>query len=518
MHTSVCEKEVNLMPEQKEALEAKKKTSKQSESLEESKKIDLYINSQEDQEQGISFMNVFSTLGKRFKIFGWLMLSTLLLGLLVPTLMYTFKNKSEQAVSILALDYEEANVGKDPNGENLDITYLKSSYIVNNALNNVTLSKKLSTAQVQNNLKITGILTDETKQQQEILNNLLQEKNSEYGKLIQQFTLKYRPQFIITIGNTFGNGNNSVVLPADELHRLLSAVTESYNEYFIETYQDRTLPDDYIGAINETTLDYLETLDEVSNSLTYLENYCKSRAELIPDYRTTEGVSFKDLAKIIARLRSTDIDYIYSYVSLNNIYKDKLVLKTYYEMQKRNAELDLVETNANIATLNESIQNYKNGKVVVNTTDGGTPIEVPHTDAEYNRLVLQLTEMNEQKSALEEKIAILTDRLNEIDGPEATAEQKAKAQEFIDNALADSRALYTLVYRSAQELFNSSAYKNRYMHTITTTKRERLSDNLKLFALGAAAGLAVGLIAWIGDAFIIEFRNVKKVNEEKEAM
>ena len=155
---------------------------------------------------------------------------------------------------------------------------------------------------------------------------------------------------------------------------------------------------------------------------------------------------------------------------------------------------------------------------MVNTTDGGTPIEVPHTDAEYNRLVLELTEMNEHKSELEERIAVLTDRLNKIDGPEATAEQKAKAQEYVDNALADSRALYSLVYRSAQELFGSSAYKNRYMHTITTTKREKLSDNLKLFALGAAAGLAVGLIIWIGDAFIIEFRNVKRVNDEKEAM
>ena len=506
------------MPEQKETLEPKKKVNKQQpESLEDSKKIDLYINNQDAEEQGISIMNVFSTLGKRFKIFGWLMLSTFLLGLLVPTLMYTFKVKEEQAVSVLSLDYEEANVGKDPNGVNLDITYLKSSYIVNNALNNVTLSKKLSTAQVQNNIKITGILTDETKQQQEILNKLLEEKNNEYGKLIQQFTLKYRPQFIITIGNQFKNGNSSVVLPADELHRLLSAVTESYNEYFIETYQDRTLPNDYISAINETTLDYLETLDEVSNSLIYLENYCKERAELIPNFRTTEGVSFNDLKKTISELRSFRIDEFSAFVYENNVYKDKLVLKTYYEMQKRNAELDLVETNANIATLNESIQNYKNGKVVVNT-DNGTPIEVPHTDAEYNRLVLELTQMNEHKSELEERIATLTDRLTKIDGPEATAEQKAKAQEYVNNALAESRTLYSLVNRSAQELFGSSAYKNRYMHTITTTKREKLSDNLKLFALGAAAGLAVGLIVWIGDAFIIEFRNVKKANEEKEAM
>ena len=507
------------MPEQKEQLEPKKKVKKEPESLEDSKKIDLYINNnQEDQEQGISIMNIFSTLGKRFKIFGWLILCTFLVGLLVPTLIYQFKDKKDQAVSILSLDYAGAQVGKDPYGNNLDITYLKSSYIVNNALNNVTLSKKLSTAQVQNNIKITGILTDETKQQKEILDKLLEEKNNEYGKLIQQFVLRYRPQFIITINNVFKTNNDKVVLPANDLQHLLSAITESYNEYFVDTYQDKTLPNDYLSAINEETLDYLETLDEVSNSMNYLASYCDSRAALLPNYRTTEGVSFSDLAKTIRRLKSTDIDYIYSYISLNNVYKDKLVLKTYCEMQKRQAELDLVETNANITTLQNSIDNYKNGKVVVNTTDGGTPIEVPHTDAEYNRLVLELTQMNEHKSALQERIEMLADRLTKLDGPEATAEQKANAQQFIGNALADARAVFTLVNKSSQELFASNAYKNRYMHTITTAEQEGLKDNLKLFALGAAAGLAVGLVIWIGDAFIIEFRNVRKANENKEAM
>ena len=509
--------EVNKMPEQKEQLEPKKKVKKEPESLEDSKKIDLYINNSQEEEHGISIMNIFSILGKRFKIFGWLILSTFLLGLLIPTALFVYKDKDEQAVSILSLDYAGAEVGKDPYGNNLDITYLKSSYIVNNALNNVTLSKKLSTAQVQNNLKITGILTDETKQQKEILDKLLEEKNNEYGKLIQQFTLKYRPQFIITMGNVFQNGNDKIVLPTNELQRLLSAVTEAYNDYFIEAYQDRTLPSDYLSAINEETLDYLETLDQVSNSLKYLASYCDSRAALLPNFRTVDGVSFSDLSRTINTLRSTDIDYIYSYVYLNNIYKDKLVLKTYYEMQKRNAELDLVETTSNIATLQNSIDNYKNGKVVVNTTDGGAPIEVPHTDAEYNRLVLELTSMNTHKSELEERIAVLTDRLNNIDGPEATAEQKAKAQEYIDSALTDARAVYSLVNKSANELFESNAYRNRYMHTITTSKREKLSASLKMFALGAAAGLVIGLVIWVGDAFIIEFRNVRKANEFKEA-
>ena len=501
------------MPEtKKEPLEAKKKDSKEPEALDDSKKIDLYINNNQEEEQGISIMNIFTTLGKRFKIFGWLTLSTLLVGLLVPSLMYTFKVKNEQAVSILSLDYEDAEKGKDPNGDNLDITYLKSSYIVNNALNSVTLSKRLSTAQVQNNIKITGILTDETKREQEIINKLLAEKNSEYGRMIKEFTLKYRPQFIISIGNVFGE----TVLPTDELQRLLSAVTESYNKYFIETYQDSSLPNDYISAINEQTLDYLETLDEVSNSLKYLADYCDSCSKALPNFRTTDGRSFEDIYKTINSVRSTDVDSFRAYVYLNNVYKDKLVLKTYYEMQKRNAELDLVEVTANINTLKDSIDNYKNGKVVVNTD--GTPIEVPHTDAEYNNLVNQLTEMNERKSSLEEEISDLTNRLNKIDGPEATAEQKVKAQEYVNDALTKGKEVYTLVNKSANELFNSNAYRNRYMHTITTTKRESFSNNIKLFLVGAAAGLAVGLVIWIGDAFIIEFRNARRREENKESM
>ncbi len=506
------------MPEEKEVLKPKKKTKEEAQSLENSKKIDLYINNnQEDQEQGISIMNVFSTLGKRFKIFGWLILSTFLVGLLVPTLMYQLKDKNEQAVSILSLDYAEADEGKDPNGNDLDITYLKSSYIVNNALNNVTLSKKLSTAQVQNNIQITGILTDKTKQQKEILDKLLQEKNSEYGRLIQQFTLKYRPQYVITIGNVFSSGSDKIVLPTNDLQHLLSAITESYNEYFVETYQEKTLPNDYLSAVNEETLDYLETLDEISNSMNYLAKYCDEKTAILPNFRTTDGVSFSELSKTINRLKSTDIDYIYSYISLNNVYKDKLILKTYCEMQKRQAELDLAETTSNITTLQNSIEHYKNGKVVVNT-DNGTPIEVPHTDAEYNRLVLELTQMNEHKSELQERIDMLADRITKLDGPEATADQKAKAQEYTSKALANAKAVYGLVNKSSQELFASNAYKNRYMHTITTTKTESLKDNLKLFALGDAAGLAVGLIIWIGDAFIIEFRNVRKANENKEAM
>ena len=486
------------------------------ESLENSKKIDLYINNQEDQEQGISIMNVFSSLGKRFHIYLWVMISTLLLGLLVPTLIYTFKDKKESAVAVLGFDYDGASAERAPDGSSLDITTLKSSYIIQNALDNVTLSKKVSTAQVQANLTISRPLTDETKREQEIIEELKEAKNTAYADMVKNFTLQYREQYFVSLNNGFVDGNNKIKLSNTDLSHLLSAIMDSYNDYFIETYQDRNLPNDYLAVIDEETADYLEILDTVSSSLSYLASYCDSRAALLPNFRNQDGISFSDLSTIIRTVQTADIDYIYSYIYLNNIYKDKLVLKTYYEMQKRDAELSLAEINTNIATLKDSIANYPNGQVIVQTTDGGAPIPVTAVDPEKNILIGQLTALNEQKSALEETIAILTDRLTKLNGPEATAEQKAKADEYINTAISDAKSIYNLVNKNAAELFASNAYKSRYMHAITTTDSEKFSDSLKMFIIGAAAGLGTGLIAWIADAFIIEFKAVKKANDEKE--
>ena len=409
----------------KEEKELKAQPEVNNESLADSKKIDLYINNQEDQEQGISIMNVFTTLGKRFHLYVFVMIATFLLGLLVPTLMYTFKDKRESAVAVLGFDYAGAEQEKAPDGSPFDITLIKSSYIVQNALDNVTLTKKVTTAQVQANLTISRPLTDDTKRMQEVIQELKEAKHNDYAELVKNFQLKYRNQYFVFLQNGFKDGNNKIKLDSNDLNHLLSAITNAYNDYYVETYLVKNLPDNYLDAINEETLDYLEILDQVSASLNYLASYCNDRAASLPNYRTKDGVSFSDLSTIINTLQSVDIQYIYSYIDLNNIYKDKLVLKTYCEMQKKQAELDLAEVNNQIATLESAIASFPDGSISVQAPDG-TQTNVPYTDPEKNRLELELTTANENKSALQEKIDKLTDRIAKLDGPEATADQKQK--------------------------------------------------------------------------------------------
>ena len=503
------------MPEEKKKLEPT--VTNKEESLADSKKIDLYINNENNEEQGISIMNVFSTLGKRFRIFGYVILIGLLAGLLVPTLIYTFKTKKDAAVAVIGFDYANAEHGLAPDGSELDISYIKSSYVVENALKKVKLSKNVSTAQVQSNLKIEGILTDETKQKLDILDDLKEAKNNDYSKILQNLELQYRAQYIVSIGNVFKDGNKKFTVPSEDLSKLLNAITTSYSEYFIETYQDIRLPSNQLSSLNLDVLDYLDILDEISSTRYDLESYCKTNAGIIPNFRSSTGFSFDDLASQIATFRNGQIDYVYSYVYLNNVSKDKEAQLSRYQYMKRQAEFELAEITVNIGDLQDAIADYQFSITKVPAPDGTSWTEIYVKDDEYNTLVNRLTTLNEQKSALQERISVLDDRITKLSGADATDEQKANAQEYVTGVLNTAINYYDLVSKNSQELFTSNAYQNKYMHTIVTSDTEKFSDNLKLFLIGAGAGLGLGLVMWVADAFIIEFKNVKKANELKEA-
>ena len=141
------------MPEKEELIKNEVKgESIKEEAILDSKKIDLYINNNESEEQGMSIMNIFGYLKQRFHIFIYVILTTFILGLLIPYMIYSFKGKDNEAVAVLGLDYSGADSGLTPDGSSLDISYIKSSYIIQNALSDVTLSKEITVAQVQASL------------------------------------------------------------------------------------------------------------------------------------------------------------------------------------------------------------------------------------------------------------------------------------------------------------------------------------------------------------------------------
>ena len=481
------------------------------------KKIDLYINNPngEDEEAGISIMNIFTNMKNRFHIYVFVIISLLLLGLISTVVMAQAKPKKDDTIAVLGFNYEGADKGLDPKGNTLDVTYLKSSYIIQNALDSASLSTNVNVSEVQANIRIDGILTDETRQQLEVIKAQI-EKDAKSAEKLENFELKYKPQYIITLSNHFKRGNDTITVNSNDLSHLLVSIMNSYKTYFNETYRDEALPNDYLSTLNVDSLDYLDILDNIKSSLTYLNDYCVNKNKYVPNFRNSNGLSYTDLADMINVLSNSDIDYIRSFVYLNDIYKDVPTALTNYKYQKRQDELELTETNDRINTVQTSIDNYKPDKIVVNDPQTGTQVEIDRTSDYYISLVNELTTLNERKTTLQTNISKLDEQITRVEGASPTPEQIAKADEYVSTALKNAEEMYKVVNSHTQELFNSNAYKNSYMESIQTQQTESFMSNIKTVLIGTFAGLFIGLVIWGCDGLIIEIRNVRKQNELKE--
>ncbi len=484
-----------------------------------SQKVELYINNDKGnlEEDGINLMNVFSLMNKRKKIFLPLIVVFLLLGLIIPVLMYEVKDKEENAIAVIGFEYGGASEGLNPDGTRLDVNYIKSSYIIQNALNNITLSTKPSISAIANNISISGILTNDTQQKLEIINKMI-EGDEKYLSQLQTFTLKYRTQYIVTLKNGFANGSKQIKLNDNELNNLLNAITDAYRDYFIETYNDIKLVDNRLASFNEDSHDYLDTLDEVKSFLNYLESYCNSKAASAPWFRASDGLSFNDLANLINTMSDLDIDYIYSYIYLNNVSKNAHSQLTSYKYQLREANLNLAEVNSNITTVKQSIADYKADQIMIASADSTDTTKAEVTSDYYNNLINQEIALNEEKSSLEKQISLLNEKITKLQGEAATEEQVQKAEEYINDSLVNAQDLFNIVNNHANELFESSTYKNSYLEVFqTNTQAESLKDNLKKIIIGAAVGLVLGIVVWCVDGFIIELKKSNK-KEENEAI
>lgn len=480
-------------------------------------KVELYINHDNaHDEEGINLLNVFSNMKKRFLFFLPLMFILIILGLVVPVLMYETKAKNDNTIVVIGFEYEGSEEGLAPDKTILDVNYIKSSYIIQEALNSITLDNTPSISSIANNITVSGILTSDTQQQLEVI-YALSESDDKYLQYLQEFELKYRAQYIVTLENGFKSGNSKVTLNSNDLEHLLNAITNAYSNYFIETYNDVKLVENRLESLNQDSYDYLDLLDEVKSYLTYLNNYCNEKYAVAPWFRASDGLSFNDLSNIIYTMSDIDIDYIYSYIYLNNISKDKESQLTIYNYEKRQAELDLAEINTNIASLEASIAAYKSDKVVIATTDGNQSTEAEVTSDYYNGLINKQIELNEEKSSLEKQISVLSDKITNLEGSTASAEQIAKAETHVEESLNNALSLYELVNNHTIELFNSSAYKNNYLTTIETTENgSTLMDNMKKIVIGVAIGVVLSISIWCVDALIIEIKRDKKAERKEE--
>nr|MCR4991437.1 hypothetical protein [Lachnospiraceae bacterium] len=295
--------------------------------IEENRKVEVVVKRDAAAEgTELDLVRVFQNMGKKKKIYAWLLIFCMLIGLATPLLMTELAETGENVSAVISFLYPKAKDGLAPDNTKLDITYITSSYILQNAMDRTHLSKDIPVSALERNISIESLLTEETRQNLEVVEKVIDETSKDYGEVLN-VDYQYEGKYIITLKNGFSvdpDARSKIYLDGAEMASLLNCIVENYNLYFYDTYLAKDLPENDMDAVSNTNMDYIERLDAMVSLLSSLSKYCMddSREKYVNFRSKIDGLSFKDINDCIRLVRSINVDYLYAYVFYNSISKD----------------------------------------------------------------------------------------------------------------------------------------------------------------------------------------------------
>ncbi len=512
--------------------------------------INLVVNNSDYEEDTIDLGRVFRNFKEKRRVFAWLLLFCLVAGISAALLMYQITKAPLTVASVVTLQYQidmvdpELEFGEgekpserdyihgqvrdltSPDGKTeLNLNQVSSSYVLQNALNSIELSKNIPLSALQGNISIQRILTEESRRQQEMINSMLANSTtvSEAYKLAQDMEIEYSNQFIVSLTNGFKDGDSNVIYLEDaELQVLLEKILASYNDYLVKTYGQLKVPSDEISIIDTTALDTIESLDQLRSALKNLVTFCEGQDNDIKTYRSWKtGLTLEELERKVKLVQDVNLGYLYSYVYTNSIVRNPGVMLTKYQYELRTAQTELDELNDSIAATQKILDTYKNDEVYVSTQESDTSKSTNFTTEYYNELVTLQAENYKKISELQVKISDLQGKIANL----LKASEVIKTEEIseeLEKAVTVSKNLYHELSDHVSEILGSAFYRTYAEASVARGKSENfITGSLKNMIMFGAVGAVLGLLVWFFSALAPEFRRrdekkQKKQNGEKD--
>lgn len=508
--------------------------------------INVVVNASDGSEGAIDLINVFQNAKLKSRIFAWVLILCMVIGLVIPLLLDQINPPMLTATSVVTLKYDVSreqmingriiktySPAQDltaPDGSSeLDLSQITSAYVLQQALEGMDLSQPITLAMLRKNISIERVLTDESRRAQELASQMVEDKSTGAYAQIQNVRMIYNNKFVVRLTNGFTpvgaqDDAKKLVLKDGEVKLLLDRILSAYNDYLVLTYANVKLPDDELSVIDTENLDLLESLELLQTASDNLYAYCNQKSGAVKAYRShKDGRNLEDWMKTIETGREIAIDYLYSYVYNNSIVRDKNNMITNYRYQLRNAQSQLDVVNSNIATIHSILENYKNDEIFVSMQESDAAKSTRTTTDYYNELILQQAANYESAVKLETTIADLIDKIANLTAANnkaiAAETDLAVAEESLQQTIASCRAVYEGIKAHMEELISSPFYTSYAEHTEPQDKLQNfISANLKKMIIGAVAGAVIACGFWFLAALAPEFRkNRKDEDERKEA-
>ena len=483
--------------------------------------ISVMLNGLDSDAAEISLINIIRSMKQRRRVYAWVLALCILVGLCAPLVMYQFAKPELTVASVVTLNYD-AETLTDPEGEDLDLSPIYSSYVLNNALKDLKLSHPISANELRGSIKIQRVLSEKGRQVQELAAKMAEDKNSAAYEQLQKINLTYDNRFIVSLTNGFRENEESKTvkeLEPDELRLALNRVLDAYNDYLTLTYADMKLPDDQFSIIDPALFDIPESLELLDTAMNGLYTYCHEQDDSVKDYRSWKtGRTLNDWMQILQTTKEVSVDYLYSYVYANSIVKNRDDMLLTYQYQLRTAQTTLENIKKNIETLDSILKNYKNDEIFVSMQESDSSRSTSTTTDYFNELILEQADNFQKAAETETLIANLNDKISRLSssGDKASLELNAQEEitEDVKKAVEKCRQIYTQIKEHMEEVHESAQFKSFIEHTAAQgTEPGFLASSIKNMIIGALLGGIVGCGLWFLSALGIEFSKSDRLQE-----
>ncbi len=495
------------------------------------RQIQLVVNRAGAGEEAIDLGKVLHNMKLKKRVFAWVLVLCLTIGICAPLLLYQISHPELTVSSVVVLRYEVptarfrdrlknkqitlAEVEFEPvtdltapDGTELDLNQVTSSYVLQTALDRMVLTKPVTVTALRRNLQVNTVLTDDSQRTKEALAGLVEVKNADAYNQLQNAEMQYQNRFVVMLTNGFKEDEEDLFaydLKDEELKQLLDQILTVYNEYLVRTYADITLPDDTISVIDIQELDILDSLDQLRAGIDKLYNYCNEKTDTVKAYRSWKtGHNLEDLMETLQTFRNINVDYLYSMVSENAITRDKTTLLTGWKYLLREAQNELDQVNDRIEETKKLLANYKNDEVIVSMQESDAAKSTKASTAYYNDLILRQTKDYERVAELKTTIADYTDRISRMDEKDQT-DVTEEVEKELARSFESAKTLYEQIREHMKEVFESPLYKTYEDHSAAQGKLPNfLVASLKKIIIGAVVGTIIAIGLWFLAALLPE--------------
>ena len=431
--------------------------------------LNVTIKNQED--EGNKVVISLSSIFKMLKRFFALWLAVAVLAGVFEVAWNAFKTFSgkEPAKALVSFTYPNIEKGLDPAGRKFEIESIKNPVVIERALKKLNIDSE-RVEDVRANVDFNYKLPEDAYDRLTVYYSVMDKATSGNLGAAQAMldTTYYPTQFSVYFD--FGAGGFDRDTGVDILNEMLKV----YGDYFYEQYGYNEPLGAAVKAADYESYDYPQQIDLFRDSLRQVRSYLTS---LTKDDNTlfrssVTGYSFKDLSEYAKTVSSIDLDKISSYISVNNVTKDKDATLAYYDYRIENLNFDKDEYTERLAALEASIAQYEKDSILIfgNGTDT-TNTEYATASDQYDSLFRQKTSVESSLAQTKQDIKFYESRRN------ALKNNKNSSKANIEKVEADIKALSEKVSRiveltelTANDYYENVQFANAYNILIPATK------------------------------------------------